>query len=79
MKSLVTSIRVLEVLRYNNLFELRHTQLLIDRNILLVTLSIVNPTNTLPCECQVVFVLMANSEVFPDLLEKPGLRTSLSR
>ena len=51
MKRLATGISVLQMLRYDNLFKLRHKQLLIDRDLLLVSLSIGNPTNTLFREC----------------------------
>ena len=47
MESLVTCISILQVLWYGNFFQLRNTQLLIDRDIFLVALCIHNPTNTL--------------------------------
>ena len=72
MKKLVTSIGVFQVLRYDNLFKLRHTQLLIDGDILLTPLSIGDSTNTLSHECQVILVPVANSEVFLYLLQEPS-------
>ena len=57
--------------------QLRNTQLLIDRDVLLLTLCIKNPSNTLSRERQVVLVLMADSEVFLYLFKEPSeeLRT----
>ena len=67
-----THISILKMLRYDNLFQLRNTQLLIDRDILLVPLCIKNPTNTLSRERKVVLVLVADSEVFLNLLKEPS-------
>ena len=72
MECLDTHISILKMLRYDSLFQLRNAQLLIDRDILLVTLCIKNPTNTLSRERKVVLVLVADSEVFLNLLKEPS-------
>ena len=68
--SLITRIGILKMLVNDNLLKLRNTQLAIGRYVLPLTLCIENPTNALSSERQVILVLLPDSEVFLNLLNK---------
>ena len=68
MELLITQVSVLQMLGYDDFFQLRNTKFLINGNVLLPFLLIKNLSDSLTSKHQIIDILMSYSEVLFDLL-----------